>query len=127
MFAITSCLVFGQGRLGHSAAEIRKEFSNSSNELTSGYTDDGIYYISTKTERSTIMYLFNTDKICKSVFIFPKNDRELNFYIEMFNKVFVNISSTKWNVYTNQGNANIELMYPEEGVSCFVWVQEKKK
>jgi hypothetical protein len=126
LFAITSCLVFGQARLGYSAAEIKTEFSDSRYELTSDYYEDGIYYIAIKTEKATVMHLLNSDKICKASLILPYNDAALNYYVEMYNKEFINISPTKWSVYTNQGTANIELIYPKGGSSCFVWDQVKK-
>ena len=36
MFAITSCIVFGQARLGYSAADINSEFSDISYNLKNG-------------------------------------------------------------------------------------------
>ena len=67
------------------------------------------------------MYLFNTDKVCTASIIIPDNDGALNFYVEMYNEQYVIISSKNWNAYTSQGVANIELIYPEEGGTYFIW------
>ncbi|MGR6087941.1 MAG: hypothetical protein ACU4F9_07190 [Arcticibacter sp.] len=121
LFAITSIIAFGQARLGSSATDIRSEFSGSSYNLKSGYDDDGDYYISIKMELANVMYLFNSDKSCYLTLIAPDNQGALNYYVELYNKQYVIVSSTQWKMYSENGIANIELVYPESGGYFFRW------
>lgn len=121
LFAITSIIAFGQARLGTSATEIRSEFSESSYNLKSGYDDDGDYYITIETERATVIYYFNSEKICYLTLIAPDNQGALNYYVELYNKQYVIVSSKQWKMYSENGIANIELVYPEGGGYFFRW------
>ncbi len=121
LFAITSIIAFGQARLGTSATDIRSEFSESSYNLKSGYDDDGDYYITVETERATVIYYFNSDKICYLTLIAPDNQGALNFYVELYNKQYVIISAKEWKMYSENGIAKIELVYPESGGFYFLW------
>lgn len=121
LFAITSVIAFGQARLGSSAADIKSEFWESKYKLKSDYDKDGDYYITIETERATVFYYFNTDKVCTSTVIAPDNQGALNFYVELYNKQYVIVSSTKWKMYSENGIANIELVYPKDGGYFFVW------
>jgi hypothetical protein len=115
LFAITSIIAFGQARLGTSATDIRSEFSESSYNLKSGYDDDGDYYITVETERATVIYYFNSDKICYLTLIAPDDQGALNFYVELYNKQYVIVSAKEWKMYSENGIAKIELVYPESG------------
>ena len=56
------CLeVSGQARLGSSVTDIKKEFSEKSYELTSGYDSDKNYYIRVFTDIATVFYFFDED------------------------------------------------------------------
>jgi hypothetical protein len=121
LFAITSVIVFGQARLGSTASEIRSEFWESSYNLKSGYDDDGDYYITITTERATVTYYFKSDKVCYLTAIIPDNQGALNFYVELYNKQYVVVSATQWKMYSNNGIANINLIYPEGGGYYFLW------
>ena len=121
LFAITSVIVFGQARLGSTASEIRSEFWESSYNLKSGYDDDGDYYITITTERATVAYYFKSDKVCYLTAIIPNNQDALNFYVELYNKQYVVVSATQWKMYSNNGIANINLIYPEGGGYYFLW------
>lgn len=121
LFAITSIIAFGQARLGTSATDIRSEFSESSYNLKSGYDDDGDYYITIETERATVFYYFNSEKICYLTLIAPDNQGALNFYVEMYNKQYVIVSSKQWKMYSENGISNIELVYPKSGGYFFRW------
>ena len=121
LFAITSIIAFGQARLGTSATEIRSEFSESSYNLKSGYDDDGDYYITVETERATVIYYFNSDKICYLTLIAPDDQGALNFYVELYNKQYVIVSAKEWKMYSENGIAKIELVYPESGGFFFRW------
>lgn len=121
LFAITSIIAFGQARLGTSATDIRSEFSESRYNLKSGYDDDGDYYITIETERATVIYYFNSEKICYLTLIAPDNQGALNYYVELYNKQYVIVSSKQWKMYSENGIANIELVYPEGGGYFFRW------
>ena len=121
LFSITAIIAFGQARLGTSAADIKSEFWENKYNLKSGYDKDGDHYITIETERATVIYYFNTDKVCTSTVIAPDNQGALNFYVELYNKQYVIVSSTKWTMYSENGIANIELVYPKDGGYFFVW------
>ncbi len=120
-FALITLCAFSQSRLGSSASEIKSEFWESSYNLSSGYSKNGTYYISIQTERATANYLFDDEGICNICMIIPDNQGALNFYVELYNTKYVIVSSTKWKMYSNNGIANIELIYPEDGGYYFVW------
>ncbi|SFV34311.1 hypothetical protein [Thermoflavifilum thermophilum] len=119
LFGIASLVIFGQARIGYTATQIKNEFWESEYNLHSGYDEDGNYYISITTERADVFYLFNSDKVCYSTGIFPHTQGDLNFYVELFNKMYVIVSPTKWKWYSNKGIVNINLIYPEDGGNCF--------
>lgn len=121
LFAITSCIVFGQARVGSTATYIKSEFSESIYDLKSGLTKEGDYYILIKTERASVLYNFDSDKVCTSSIIVPDDDGALNFYVEMYNKEYVILSPTSWKMYSSQGISDIELIYPEGGGTFFLW------
>lgn len=121
LFAITSVIVFGQARLGSSASEIKSEFWESKYKLKSGYDSDGDYYITIETERATVTYYFNSERVCTLTVIIPDNQGALNFYVELYNKQYVIVSSKQWRMYSDGGIANIHLIYPEGGGYYFLW------
>ena len=114
-------VAYSQARLGSSATEIKNEFWETKHNLKSGYTDDGIYYISIWTERATVFYYFNEDKVCILCMIIPDNQGALNFYVELYNKQYVIVSSTEWKMYSNGGIAEISLIFPDDGGYYFLW------
>jgi hypothetical protein len=121
LFAITIAIAYGQARLGSTASEIKSEFWESSFNQRSGYDSDGDYYITITTERSTTTYYFNADKVCYLTAIFPDNQGALNFYVELYNERYVIVSSKQWKMYSSNGIANIQLIYPEGGGYYFLW------
>lgn len=121
LFGLASIVIFGQVRLGSSVTEIKKEFWESSYKLKGGYTDDNLYYISIETERASVIYYFNSDKVCTLCAILPDNQGQLNYYVELYNNQYVIVSPTQWKMYSNNGIANINLVYPDEGGYVFIW------
>lgn len=121
LFAITTVIVFGQARLGSTASEVKSEFWETSYNQKSGYDKDGDYYITITTERATVTYYFNSDKVCYLTAIIPDNQGALNFYVELYNKQYVIVSSKQWKMYADKGIANIKLIYPEGGGYYFLW------
>jgi hypothetical protein len=116
-----SMVSYGQARLGSTASDIRSEFWESHYKLKSGYTEERIYYISIETDRATVQYLFNTDKICTMVIIAPNNQGALNYYVELYNSQYVIVSSKEWKMYSDGGIANIKLVFADDGGYFFVW------
>jgi hypothetical protein len=121
LFAICSTIIFGQARLGSTVSDIKSEFSESSYNLKSGYDSDDDYYIILTTEKAEVLHYFNSDKICNLSIIKPKNQGALNYYVELYNKQYVIISDRKWKMYSENGIANIELLFPESGKYLFRW------
>ena len=121
LFAFISTITFSQSRLNYSADEIRQEFSSSQYNLKSSYDKDGNYFISILTGNSTIYYYFNANKICKLTFIVPDNQGALNAYVETYNNRYVIISPTQWKMYTNNGVAEVKLVYNVNGGYYFMW------
>lgn len=114
-------VAYAQARLGSSATEIKNEFWESEHKLESGYTDDGIYYLRIRTTRATVFYCFDEDKLCRLCLIFPDNQGALNFYVELYNELYVIVSPTEWKMYSAGGIAEISLIYPDDGGYYFLW------
>jgi hypothetical protein len=121
IFGIGSIIAVGQARLGSSVSEIRSEWSESKYKLKSGYDTDGDYYITIETERATVTYYFNAEKVCYLTAIVPDNQGALNFYVELYNKQYVIISATQWKMYSKNGISNVELIFSEGGGYYFLW------
>jgi hypothetical protein len=115
--------LFCQARLGSSVAELKKEFSDKSFELVSGYDSEKDYYIRIWTDIATVYYYFEEDLLCNLVFITPDDNGKLNYYVEDYNKSYVIINNREWKMYNETGIASIKLVYPEEkgDKPYFVW------
>jgi len=124
MLLITSAS-FSQARLNTSLADIRAEFTESRYSLDSGYDSDGDLYIRIFTQRATVLYYFNKQRICYMTIIVPDDQGALNYYAELYNRQYVIISPTKWRMYSEHGIAEIELIYPEEGGFYFAWTSAR--
>jgi hypothetical protein len=122
---VFSSALFSQARLRSSVAEIRAEFSESRYALESGYDSDGDFYISIFTDRATVFYYFNSRRICYMTIIVPDDQGALNMYAELYNKRYVIISPTKWRMYSEYGIADIELLFPKDGLYYFVWTEAR--
>ncbi len=121
VMTIICVIVFGQARVGSTASEIKSEFKESKYKLKTGYDKDNDYYISIETARATVVYYFNSEKICTMTIIIPDNQGALNIFVETYNNQYVIKSSTSWRMYNENGIANIELIYPETGGYFFIW------
>lgn len=115
--------VSGQARLGSSVTDIKKEFSDKSHELKSGYDSDKNYYIRVFTDIATVFYYFDEDSYCDQVLIIPDDNGKLNYFVEDYNKSYVIISNQEWKMYNESGIANIRLVFPDvKGEKpYFVW------
>jgi hypothetical protein len=118
------CLeVSGQARLGSSVIDIKKEFSDKSHELKSGYDSDKNYYIRVFTDIATVFYFFDEDSYCDQVLIIPDDNGKLNYFVEDYNKSYVIINNQEWKMYNETGIASIKLVFPDvKGEKpYFVW------
>jgi hypothetical protein len=107
---IFSLTTFSQARLGYTEKSIREEFPNYT--FTTGYTDDGLKYISTEDfDEATVLYYFTNENKCYGCIIIPYNTGKLNYYVEQYNKKYVIISETEWKAYTENGIMTIKLTF----------------
>jgi len=113
-FILLLSVVFAnaQCRIGSTYAEIYSEFET--REPSVHFTDEGQLYLSTKLLTGTVLYYFNSEKVCTETVIFPKDDDAVNFYVENFNKHYVIMSPTTWRMYLNGAYADITLVYFQE-------------
>jgi len=122
-FALTAIAlqVNGQARLGSVASEIVKEFQATEYNLTTGYDDDGDYYIAIELDEAYVTYYFKSvDGQCYISVIYPKRQGDLNYLVEVYNKRYAILSPTSWRMYSHDGFANIELKF-QDGQSYFIW------
>lgn len=119
--ATSNNFLLAQSRLGSTAAEIRKEFSDPKYNLKTDYSSELGYYIQIETSVSFVVYYFDSDLICILCVIIPYNQKVLNYYVEYYNENYVIISPVKWKMYSENGIANIELIFLDEGGYCFMW------
>lgn len=108
-------VIGAQARLGSTSKEIRSEFSAKEHGLKSGNFCDGTFYIQITTNLATVIYYFDKSMICCMTLIAPDDIGALNYYVELYNKSYVIISSRKWRAYLENGIADIDLVYPEDG------------
>jgi hypothetical protein len=120
ILSLLSIVAYGQARLNHSASEIKTEFQDEKYNLQEGFDEDGDYFIAIETELASIVFFFNADKYCTSSIIDPNDESALKFYVELYNKHHVIISSKHWRIYSENGIANIQLIYPEGGGYFFL-------
>jgi hypothetical protein len=111
MFYLMIFRVSGQSRLGYSVNDIKKEFSDKSFALTSGYDSYNHYY------------LFNNASYCDKVLIIPDDNGKLNYFVEEYNKSYVIINNMEWKMYDEGGISSIRLVFPgDKGEKpFFVW------
>jgi len=121
LLTAVSITAFGQARLGSTDADIKAEYGQSRYKLKAGYNSSGSYYVSINTGIASVLYFFNEKQVCTSVCIVPNNQGVLNYYVELYNKQYVIVSSKKWKMYSDDGIANIELIYPDKGGYYFLW------
>lgn len=120
-FVLAVCNAKAQARLGSTVMEIKNEYSDYEYQLKSSYLNDGTYYIQITTDRATVWYYFNDDRVCYLTVVVPDNQGALNFYVELYNSKYVVVSSTEWKMYSNNGICKIKLVYPDGGGYYFAW------
>lgn len=110
---------YSQARLGFTPKDILTEFYDYDYE--SGFNDAGEYFVAFNTDYALVLYIFNEDLICINTLIMPHTQVDLNMYVQLYNNQYVTISDTQWRGYSEQGIANITLIYPEDGGYLFIW------
>ncbi len=123
VFIILSINGIAQARLNSTLSEVREEFSDWRYNLKSGYDSDGDFYISIETERATVIYYFDDSNLCYATIIIPDDQGALNMYAELYNSRYVIISNTQWRMYGENGIAEIELVYSDNGTYYFLWTR----
>lgn len=119
LFCSISNIGFGQIRLNSSKTEIKKEFNQAKYSLNE-MNIDGIETISIVTERVNLLYMFDSDNICKICLLIPDTQGDLNYYVELYNRQYVVISDKEWKMYNQNGIAKIELIFTNNKPS-FKW------
>ena len=83
-------------------------------------TIDDIDAISIITERVNLLYMFDSEDICKICLLVPDTQGDLNYYVELYNSQYVIVSETEWKMYNKNGIAKIELIFNNNKPS-FKW------
>jgi hypothetical protein len=102
--------VNGQIRLNSNKSEIKSEFFESKYSLEE-MNIDGIDAISIFTDRANILYMFNSNNVCKISILVPHTQGDLNYFVESYNNRYVILSDNEWKMYTENGIAEIKLLY----------------
>lgn len=121
ILAAMNLAIYAQSRLGSSFNEIKNEFSDAKYNLKTDKTDDGVLYILIETTKTSVVHYFDSDLICTVSVILPDDQGTLNYIVEEYNKQYVIVSKKKWRMYTNDGIAEIELIFSEDNNTYFVW------
>jgi hypothetical protein len=111
LLAVLTITTFAQCRIGDTYSEIFSEFS--SRDPGVNFSDNGQLYLSVELRIGTVLYYFNSNKICTETVIFPNDDAGVNFYVEQFNKKYVIMSPSSWRMYSNGSYADITLVFYE--------------
>jgi hypothetical protein len=108
-----------QARLGSTRAELFDEFAQYFPKFESPI--NGEPHMHFEMERALVIHYFNRENICVLSVISPKNQGDLNFFVEMYNNQYVIVSSTEWRMYSENGNiATVELV-SNKGTTFFIW------
>lgn len=121
LFVLFSLVAFSQSRLGYYPNQILAEFPASIYGTTTGYDQDGDYYIFVRFKRCSVTYYFNYNNQCWLSLITPHTQGNLNWFVELYNNNYVILSNTHWQMYSSEGIGDIRLLYPEGGGYYFAW------
>ena len=123
LFVVFSLTVFSQSRLGYTPQDILNEFPPSVFNTVTSYDSDGDYYIQIKFDRCFARYYFNAYQKCWLTLITPHTQGDLNWFVENYNKKYVILSNTHWQMYSNTGISDVRLEYTQDGGYYFQWIQ----
>lgn len=111
--------IFCQIRLNYTKDEIKEEFSHP-NYMLDEFNFRSYEAISIVTDDANILYLINSNEVCKICILIPMTEVDLNKYVELYNNSYTKISDTEWKMYSDSGIANIELIFVNNGTG-FRW------
>jgi hypothetical protein len=110
---------YAQSRLGYSKLEILEEFREYNPEFE--IKENGTNSIHFKMDRAVVFQYLNEKEICDMSVIAPRSDNDLNFFVEMYNELYVNIDDRNWKMYSENGTiSSIELVHHND-LTFFVW------
>jgi hypothetical protein len=115
-----STTTFSQVRLNYSKSEIVSEFSEYKFRIQE-FEYEGLDAVTIFTERVNLLYLFNSNNICKVSILIPHTQQDLKYFIEEYNREYVVMSDTEWKMYSNGNVSTIELIYTQ-GKQAFRWI-----
>jgi hypothetical protein len=108
-----------QSRLGYSKLEILEEFREYNPEFERN--ENGTNSIHFKMDRAVVFQYLNENGICDMSVIVPRSDNDLNFFVQMYNELYVNINDRNWKMYLENGTiSSIELVHHND-LTFFVW------
>lgn len=107
-----------QMMIGYKVQEIRTKYSDK--EIESGYTKNNVFYLNFETDIAHVVHYFNDEGFSYYGLLLPKSQSQINFYVELYNKNYVILDNTHWQMYNGNGIASIELIF-DDGVAVFIW------
>jgi hypothetical protein len=122
--------LLAQCRIGYSYDEINSEFSDLLYEGKLEGSELKMY--TTFTADAKVIYFVNTDSISVATLIIPNDTFKLSGYIELYNKTYSAISSTKWKASLGNAICEVNLFYVDKNDEellkpYFLWVEAREQ
>jgi len=110
---------FSQARLGRSFYEINQEYEENYSVVIDKFKDNIVLNIDM--DRAVIKHLFDSNDICILSLIAPKNNIDVQYYVERYNKELVIMSPTEWRFYVGNAIAKVSLETTTDNSIVFIW------
>ena len=116
----------GQANIGETEYGIRQYFSDK--KWSTGYTDEGVKYISSDMTYGNFSYYFDKESGLSYLNIqIPFSILTTNGQVEAYNKKYVITSATSWTAYLEDGGMiYIRLLYSEKNKLRYFTYSNKK-
>jgi hypothetical protein len=111
---------FSQARLGRSFYEINQEYEENYSVVIDKFKDNVVLNIDM--DRAVIKHLFDSNDICILSLIAPKNNIDVQYYVERYNKELVIMSPTEWRFYVGNSIAKVSLETLDDNSIVFFWI-----
>jgi len=111
---------FSQARLGRSFYEINQEYEENYSVVIDKFKDNIVLNIDM--DRAVIKHLFDSNDICILSLIAPKNNIDVQYYVERYNKELVIMSPTEWRFYVGNSIAKVSLETLDDNSIVFFWI-----
>jgi hypothetical protein len=111
---------FSQARLGRSFYEINQEYEKNYSVVIDKFKDNIVLNIDM--DRAVIKHLFDSNDICILSMIAPKNNIDVQYYVERYNKELVIMSPTEWRFYVGNSIAKVSLETLDDNSIVFFWI-----